>query len=147
MQEKYILSLDQGTTSSRAILFDKQGRVMSVAQKEIRQIYDNYNFKTQILVASIRSPRQVTESALLGADIATMPYEIFEKLFKAPGQNKIKEWLSGESIGFKPDAIDIATPDLKAGQTYPHRLLRFQGYCPLSRRHQLPGEYRDRRHR
>lgn len=39
MQEKYILSLDQGTTSSRAILFDKHGRVKSVSQKEIKQIY------------------------------------------------------------------------------------------------------------
>jgi len=39
MNEKYILSLDQGTTSSRAILFDKQGRVKSISQKEIKQIY------------------------------------------------------------------------------------------------------------
>ncbi len=37
--EKYILALDQGTTSSRAILFDKSGSIVSVAQKEFRQIY------------------------------------------------------------------------------------------------------------
>lgn len=37
--EKYILALDQGTTSSRAILFNKQGEIVSVAQKEFRQIY------------------------------------------------------------------------------------------------------------
>lgn len=41
MNEKYILSLDQGTTSSRAILFDKQGIVKSISQKEIKQIYPN----------------------------------------------------------------------------------------------------------
>ena len=37
--ETYILALDQGTTSSRAILFDRKARVVSLAQREIRQIY------------------------------------------------------------------------------------------------------------
>ena len=50
--------------------------------KDIRQIYDNYEFKTQILVASIRNPIHVLESAKMGADIATMPYSVFEQLFK-----------------------------------------------------------------
>ena len=36
---KYILTLDQGTTSSRAILFDKSGKIKSLAQKEFKQIY------------------------------------------------------------------------------------------------------------
>lgn len=52
--------------------------------EEIVQIFRNYNFETKVLVASIRSPRQVTEAAMIGADTATMPYEIFEKLFKHP---------------------------------------------------------------
>lgn len=39
MQDKYILALDQGTTSSRALLFDRRGRVVSSAQKEFRQLY------------------------------------------------------------------------------------------------------------
>ena len=39
--KKYILSLDQGTTSSRAIVFDHQGKPVSVAQKEFTQIYPN----------------------------------------------------------------------------------------------------------
>ena len=39
MQDQYILALDQGTTSSRAILFDREGKIVSVAQKEFRQIY------------------------------------------------------------------------------------------------------------
>ncbi len=38
---KYIMALDQGTTSSRCILFDKQGKILSMAQKEFSQIYPN----------------------------------------------------------------------------------------------------------
>ena len=49
--------------------------------KEIRQIYDNYSFKSQILAASIRSPEHVKEVAMLGADIATMPFKVYEQLF------------------------------------------------------------------
>lgn len=41
MERKYIMALDQGTTSARCILYDKQGRQVSVAQKEFRQIYPN----------------------------------------------------------------------------------------------------------
>ncbi len=52
--------------------------------EEIAEIYNNYNFKTEILVASIRSPRQVTESAMLGADICTVPAAIYDKLVKHP---------------------------------------------------------------
>ncbi|HEY4874239.1 MAG TPA: FGGY family carbohydrate kinase, partial [Puia sp.] len=39
MPEKYILALDQGTTSSRAILFDHSGNIINVAQKEFTQFY------------------------------------------------------------------------------------------------------------
>ncbi|MEZ5055187.1 MAG: FGGY family carbohydrate kinase, partial [Chitinophagales bacterium] len=39
MEKKYILSLDQGTTSSRAILFDKEANIVSVAQKEFTQLF------------------------------------------------------------------------------------------------------------
>ena len=52
--------------------------------EEITTIYANYHFKTEILVASIRTPRQVTEAALLGADICTMPADIYDKLIKHP---------------------------------------------------------------
>lgn len=51
---------------------------------EIRQIYDNYDFKTQILFASVRSPLHVKQAALAGADIATCPYEVLEKLIRHP---------------------------------------------------------------
>ncbi len=52
--------------------------------KEIRQIYDNFNFETQILFASVRSPYHVKEAAKAGADIATCPFEVLEKLIKHP---------------------------------------------------------------
>lgn len=52
--------------------------------EEIMQIYDNYGYPTEVLVASVRHPRHVTEAAELGADICTMPYSVFEKLVKHP---------------------------------------------------------------
>ena len=52
--------------------------------EEIVQIYDNYAFETEILVASIRNPVHIVESAKLGADVATMPYKIFKQLYKHP---------------------------------------------------------------
>lgn len=51
---------------------------------EIRLIYDNYKFETQILAASIRSPRDVALVALSGADIVTIPPDVIDKLFKHP---------------------------------------------------------------
>ena len=64
------------------------GRLDDISQNgmelisEIKQIYSNYKFKTQILVASVRNPIHVKEAALIGADIATLPYSVFEQLFK-----------------------------------------------------------------
>lgn len=51
---------------------------------EIRRIYDNYNFETQILAASIRHPIHFKEVALEGADAVTLPYSTFQMLFKHP---------------------------------------------------------------
>ncbi len=62
------------------------GRLDDLAQEgmglieEIVQIYANYDFDTQIIVASIRNPLHVLDSALLGADIATIPYGVLKKL-------------------------------------------------------------------
>jgi len=50
--------------------------------KEIKEIYDNYGFKTKILAASIRSTTHVKEAALIGADIATIPFKVYEQMFK-----------------------------------------------------------------
>lgn len=51
---------------------------------QIIQIYKNYNFKTEVIVASIRHPLHVVEAAMIGAHIATMPFDVIEKLFKHP---------------------------------------------------------------
>jgi len=50
--------------------------------RDIKLIYNNYKFTTQILVASVRNPIHVLEAAKIGADIATVPYSVFEQLFK-----------------------------------------------------------------
>ncbi len=51
---------------------------------QIRTIYDNYEFKTEIIVASIRGANHVVDAALMGADIATIPFAVIEKLVKHP---------------------------------------------------------------
>lgn len=51
---------------------------------DIRQVYDNYGFNTEILAASIRHPMHLLESARLGADVATMPLKVIEQLLKHP---------------------------------------------------------------
>ncbi len=52
--------------------------------RKIVAIYKNYQFKTQVLVASVRHPIHVVDAALLGADIATMPYAVMMQLVKHP---------------------------------------------------------------
>ena len=51
---------------------------------DIVQIFSNYDFKTEIIVASVRHPIHVTQAALLGAHVATVPFSILEQLFKHP---------------------------------------------------------------
>jgi transaldolase len=52
--------------------------------KDIVDIYKNYAFNTQVLVASIRHPVHVVEAAKAGAHVATMPYRVFKQLVKHP---------------------------------------------------------------
>jgi transaldolase len=52
--------------------------------RQIRAIYDNYGYETQILAASIRHPVHVVDSALAGADVATMPFKVVMQLLKHP---------------------------------------------------------------
>ncbi|HXY47063.1 MAG TPA: fructose-6-phosphate aldolase [Thermoplasmata archaeon] len=59
---------------------DDQGQVGMDLIRDIVQIYRNYKFPTKILVASIRHPVHVLEAAKVGADIATMPFGVMEKL-------------------------------------------------------------------
>jgi transaldolase len=72
---------------------------------DIRMIYDNYDFQTEILAASIRHPIHVVEAAKLGADVMTAPPKIIHMLFKHPLTDAgiasfLKDWqASGQSIG------------------------------------------------
>ena len=52
--------------------------------EQILTIYRNYSFDTQVLVASIRHPIHVVQSAMMGADIGTMPFSVFTQLIKHP---------------------------------------------------------------
>ena len=72
--------------------------------EQIRAIYDNYNFTTQILAASIRSANHVTQAALAGADVATIPPPVIYKLAEHPLTKSgleqfVKDWKgTGQSI-------------------------------------------------
>lgn len=55
---------------------------------DIVQIYDNYNFDTEVLVASVRHPMHIVESALLGAHVATIPFKVIQQLVKHPLTDK-----------------------------------------------------------
>ena len=52
--------------------------------RQIVQIYRNYDYKTQVLAASLRHPMHVVEAALAGAHVATMPFKILDLMFKHP---------------------------------------------------------------
>jgi transaldolase len=66
------------------------GRLDDISQdgmqliKEIRTIYNNFGYKTQILAASIRHPQHVIQSALAGSDVATCPYKVLMSLYQHP---------------------------------------------------------------
>ncbi len=51
---------------------------------QIVQIYRNYNYKTEVLVASVRHPLHVVEAALIGADVCTIPFDVIKKMFNHP---------------------------------------------------------------
>lgn len=51
---------------------------------DIKCIYNNYGFRTKIIVASVRNPLHVVEAALIGADVATVPFAVIEQLIKHP---------------------------------------------------------------
>lgn len=79
------------------------GRLDDISQNgmdlvaQIVDIYDNYAFETEIIVASIRNPLHVVDAALLGADIATIPFKVIQRLAKHPLtdiglENFLKDW-------------------------------------------------------
>ena len=86
------------------------GRLDDIGQQgmeliaDIRQIYDQYDFSTEILVASVRHPMHVVEAAKIGADVMTAPPKIIWQLFKHPLTdvgiaNFLKDWeATGQQI-------------------------------------------------
>lgn len=75
---------------------DISGEGMQVIH-QIRQVYDNYGFETEILAASIRHPMHVVESMLIGADCCTLPAKVLWQLTKHPLTDKgldafLKDW-------------------------------------------------------
>lgn len=98
---------------------------------DIRTIYTNYRFPTQILVASVRHPIHVLEAARIGADIATMPFPVLEALIKHPlteiGLERfLKDWEelpasakipTGVAAGPTPSASPATTPSSRLAPT------------------------------
>ena len=85
------------------------GRLMDNGQNEIDMLWESmeilnaYDFKSELIVASIRNTRHVIESAKMGAHIATIPFSVLEKMFKHPNTDQgletfLKDWekLQGE---------------------------------------------------
>ncbi len=66
------------------------GRIDNVGQdgmevaREIRQVYDNYGFETQLLFAGVRHPLHVRDAALIGCDVCTMMFEFMKQLYHHP---------------------------------------------------------------
>jgi transaldolase len=80
--------------------------------REIMDIYKAYNYPTQVLAASLRHPLHVVSAARMGAHIGTMPYKVFEQLFRHPLTDRglegfLKDWEKArETLGdvFEPAA-------------------------------------------
>src|SRR5438270_604952 len=82
------LGLADGVTTNPTLI-SKEGNVDF--KQHIAEIYDIYEWKTEVLAASLRHPIHVIEAARLGSDIATMPYKVFEQLLKHPLTDKGQE--------------------------------------------------------
>ena len=102
------------------------GRLDDISQdglallRDILQIYRAYNCPTQVLAASLRHPIHVVEAAKMGAHIGTMPFKVFEMLFKHPLTDKglegfLKDWEKArEALG---NITEPALAPAKAGGT------------------------------
>lgn len=79
-----LLAAKAGTTYVSPFIgrLDDQGQVGMDLVGEILSIFSNYEFKTQVIVASVRHPVHVLEAAMIGADICTVPFEVLKKMTK-----------------------------------------------------------------
>src|SRR3989304_9845619 len=83
---------------------DDRGHVGMDVVREILEIYKNYSFKTEVIVARIRHPIHVIEAAKAGAHVATIPPDVLEKMFKHPLtdegiQRFLEDWKKVQELG------------------------------------------------
>jgi transaldolase len=97
------------------------GRLDDISQdglgllREILEIYRAYNFKTEVLAASLRHPLHVVTAAKMGAHIGTMPFKVFEQLFKHPLTDRglegfLKDWEKAREV--LGEIVEPARPEL-----------------------------------
>ncbi len=88
-----VFSLNQALLAAKAgatFMSPFIGRLDDIAHtgmdlvEDIMTVIDNYDYATEVIVASIRHPLHVVEAALIGADIATIPFKVIDKMFKHP---------------------------------------------------------------
>lgn len=85
-----ILAAKAGATYASPFLgrLDDIGSDGMTLLSDIVTVYQNYGFKTQIIAASIRSPQHVIDTALIGADVCTIPYKVFTQMVRHPLTDK-----------------------------------------------------------
>ena len=93
--------------------------------REIKTIYSQYQFSTQILVASVRHPLHVVEAAKIGADIATLPFTVLEALVKHPLTDSglerfLKDW---EKLPESAKKLSMPTQSSSASRLTRERIL------------------------
>lgn len=67
---------------------DDAGNDGMMVIEEIMTVFENYDIQTEVICASVRHPQHVVEAAMLGCDIATIPYDVFQKMIKHPLTDK-----------------------------------------------------------
>ena len=85
-----LLAAKAGATYASPFIgrLDDAGHVGMDLVRESMAIYENYGFSTEVIVASVRHPLHVVEAAVEGAHITTLPFAVFEKMFKHPFTDK-----------------------------------------------------------
>ena len=88
---------------------DVGGDGMEIVQ-QIRQIYDNFGYKTKILTASVRHSQHLLQAAMLGSDVATCPFKVIQKMLKHPltdvGLKQfLDDWAKGQAAMKQPAMV------------------------------------------
>ena len=111
---------------------------------QLRQIYDNYGFTTEILAASIRHPKHVVEAAMVGADVSTLPHKVILQLAKHPahrrGAREVPRRRGEDPAGLTAPASDPRVPRWPARSSLANALLF--GLCAGRRRSSPSGRRR-----